>query len=170
MGEAGILKEDDRVELIRGEIIAMSPIGSRHMACVNRLTGIFSAIPSSLFILSIQNPVHIGKYSEPEPDISLLKYSADFYEDDKPRSEDVVLVIEVAEFSFDYDVEIKIPLYAEAGIPEVWLIDLNENRVIVHTDPAEGSYQHAVEFRPGEKICSTTLPALIVDISRIFGL
>ena len=96
MAAAGILCEDDRVELLQGEIVEMSPIGSRHVACVNRLTQRFSTLLGKRAIVSVQNPVLLGEFSEPEPDLALLRWRDDFYGEALPRAEDVLLLVEVA--------------------------------------------------------------------------
>ncbi len=110
MVEAGILQEDDIVELIEGEIVAMAPIGSLHAACVNRLPRLFAEIFGAEAIVSVQNPVTVGDYSEPQPDISLLKYRPDFYASRHPRPEEIYMVVEVADSSLAFDREIKVPL------------------------------------------------------------
>jgi Uma2 family endonuclease len=120
MVQAGILHEDDRVELIEGEIIEMAAIGSRHAACVNRLVQLFVMHVAGQAIVHAQNPIRLSERTEPEPDLSLLKPRPDFYAAGHPGPQDVLLVIEVADSSIGFDREIKIPLYARAGIPEVW--------------------------------------------------
>jgi Uma2 family endonuclease len=124
MAEAGILSEDDRVELLEGEIVAMSPIGSRHAGLVNRLNRLFSQRAGDQVVVSVQNPVRLGGYSEPQPDLALLRPRADFYTSSHPGPEDVLLAVEVAETSAAVDREVKVPLYARFGVPEVWLVDL----------------------------------------------
>ncbi len=140
MAEAGILTEDDRVELIHGEIIEMSPIGSKHAGHVNRIMAFFMKQIGNLAIVSVQNPVVTGAYSEPEPDIAILRYRADFYEDSHPQPEDVFLIIEVADTSLDYDRDTKMKLYATAGIPEFWIINLEDEQIEVHKNPAQDKY------------------------------
>jgi Uma2 family endonuclease len=117
MAEAGILSEDDRVELIEGELVTMSPIGSRHAACVARLTALLFPV-GGRGILWVQNPIRLGARSEPQPDVALLRYRPDFYASAHPGPEDVLLVVEVAETSADADRSLKIPLYARYGIPK----------------------------------------------------
>lgn len=140
MAEAGILAPEDRVELIEGEIIAMSPIGSRHAGCVNRLTQLFSEKVSGLAIVSVQNPIRLSDSTEPEPDLALLRPRADFYAQAHPQPADVLLVVEVADHSLAYDRAIKVPLYARAGIPETWVIDLDTETVFVYQQPGAPGY------------------------------
>lgn len=151
MGEVGILQEKG-IELINGEIIIMSPIGSKHSAHVNKITAIFNNLLIGKAIISSQNPVIIDGHSEPEPDIAILKYHGDFYEEQHPRAEDVLLIIEVALSSLDYDRNIKLPLYAEAGIPEVWIFNLQSNVVEIYTSPKEKYYTHNELKFKGETI------------------
>ena len=119
MAEAGILDEDDRVELIEGEIVQMSPIGSRHQGCVNRLARLLFEFAGRDYVVHIQGPVRLNERSEPQPDLALLKLRPDFYSERHPTPDDVLLLIEVSETSADYDREVKLPLYAGAGIAEV---------------------------------------------------
>jgi Uma2 family endonuclease len=152
MAEAGILTEDDRVELIRGEIVEMSPIGSRHAGCVMRLITLLTEEVRRAAIVNAQNPVRLDDYSEPQPDIMLLAPREDFYSQSHPTPSDVLLVIEVADTSIGYDRRDKLPLYAEFGIGDVWLVNLNNEVVEVYGDPAAGKYQSVAEARRGETI------------------
>ena len=152
MVAAGILQEHDRVELIDGEILEMSPIGSRHAACVNRLNTLLTRRGGDAAIISVQNPIRLNDYSEPEPDIAVLKPSDDFYATAHPAVEDILLVIEVAETSLEYDREVKIPRYAQAGIPEVWLLDVQHQLVMVYTQPKHDAYQVTQVARGAELV------------------
>src|SRR3712207_3329118 len=136
MLEAGVLTEDDRVELIGGEIVDMTPIGWRHVACVNRLNMLLAAFAAGKgYTVSVQNPLRLAGDAEPQPDLALIKERP---RREVPTPEDVLLVVEVAEASLTYDREIKLPLYARAGIPEVWLVDLPHRKIEVRIDPASG--------------------------------
>ena len=167
MAEAGIFDEDDRVELIHGEIIEMSPIGSPHMACVNRLTSLLKHLPAEAGILSIQNPVGIDDFSEPEPDVAVLKFRKDFYQEHKPMPKDVLLVIEVADTSVERDRKVKIPLYAFAGIPEAWLVDLHQKSITVFKHPKDGGYLQSIEYQLGGTIQCSTVERLSVAVSDV---
>ncbi len=169
MAEVGILDEDDRIELINGEIIEISPIGSLHVNRVNRITSIFKKLPDEKAILSIQNPVSIAPYSEPEPDISLLEFRADFYEDQLPSAENVLLVIEVADTSLGYDREVKKPLFAAAGIPELWIVNIEDEQVEVYKNPQNGDYAAKRIFKRGETIHLEHLD-FSVEVEQILGL
>jgi len=149
MGEVGIFGEDDRVELIEGELIDMTPIGSAHAGKVNRLQAVLSRTLRDRAIVSVQNPVILGTESEPQPDVMVLKTREDFYESSHPRPQDVLLLIEVADTTDRYDRAVKVPLYARHGIPEVWLLDLQEERLEVYHGPEGGEYRHVDFYRTG---------------------
>ena len=168
MAEAGILSEDDRVELIEGELVTMSPIGSRHAATVARLTALLFPIRGR-GILWVQNPIRLGAHSEPQPDVALLRYRPDFYASAHPGPEDVLLVVEVAETSADYDRSVKIPLYARHGIPEAWLVDLLEERIEIYRHPTPQGYQDLHIAHRGETVRPTTLPDLELSVDDILG-
>lgn len=177
MGEAGILGEDDRVELIDGEVVEMSPIGDRHVECVMRLNRLLSrwalleasgdgvAEDATLFV-SPQSPLRLSGYGEPEPDLILLRRREGSA--GTPVPEETLLVVEVADTSITYDRERKFPLYAEAGIPEAWLVDLTEDRVEVHSAPESGGagYGMASRYARGERLVSATLPGLTFDVAE----
>jgi len=169
MAEAGILGEDDRVELLDGEIVAMSPIGSRHAGLVNRLTRLFSQRAGDQVIVSVQNPIRLGEHSEPQPDLALLRPRADFYAEAHPGSEDVLLVVEVAETSAAYDREVKVPLYARYGIPEVWVVDPAGDSVEVYRHPSPQGYQDVQTLRRGESVAPLLLPEICLAVDVILG-
>jgi len=141
LAEVGILGEDDRVELLDGQIVEMSPIGPRHAGCVKALTRLLYRTLGDAVVLGIQDPAVLGTRSEPQPDIAVLKPRADSYRSAHPRPEDILLVIEVADTSLESDRDVKLPLYAGAGIPEAWLVDLEHDVVAVHRHPGPGAYQ-----------------------------
>ena len=141
MADSGILTEDDRVELIDGEVIEMAPIGSAHAAHVRHLDRLLHERLEDQAIVSVQNPLRLGDRSEPEPDIALLEPRDDAYLNAHPTAADVYLVVEVAETSLEYDRETKLPLYAAHGVPVVWLVDLRAGRVELCDQPADGEYR-----------------------------
>jgi Uma2 family endonuclease len=152
MVEVGLLREDERVELIEGEVIRMSPIGSRHAACVARLTKLFSRLAGDGAIVWVQNPVRLDDFSEPQPDVALLKPRADFYSHAHPAVADVLLVVEVAETTIGYDRQVKVPLHARAGVPEVWVVDLAGEVVETYAQPREGAYELNTRATRGEAV------------------
>lgn len=169
MAEANILSEEDRVELIAGQIVAMSPIGCRHAACVKRLNLLLGKMVGDSMLLGVQDPIALDAYSEPEPDLVLLRPRADFYAAAHPSADDVLLAIEVADTSASYDREVKVPLYAQAGIPEVWLIDLQESRIEVFARPQGNAYQQRVEVAANATFTSPTVAGLTLAAADLLG-
>lgn len=166
MAEVGILREDDRVELIDGEVVEMSPIGGRHVTCVSRVTRLLvSRLPEA--IVNVQSPVRLGEFQEPEPDLAVVRHRA--YANDLPNADDVFLLMEVSDSSLAYDRGTKLPLYASAGIPEVWLVDLPGDAIERHTNPANGGYRISVRVRRGETLASTTMPGLVINVDEVLG-
>lgn len=141
MAESGILTEDDRVELLNGEIVEMSPIGPSHTAHVKGINRVLSKLLDGLAIVGVQDPIVLDDLSEPIPDISILKWRDDDYLQAHPTPEDVLLVIEVADSSIGIDREAKRPAYAAAGIPEYWILNIPEKKIEVYKNPREGFYQ-----------------------------
>ncbi len=169
MAAAGVFSEDDRVELIEGEIVEMNPIGSRHAACVGRLTEFLGQLVNREAIVWIQNPVQVNDYSEPLPDVALLTRRDDFYAQANPQPSDVLLIIEVADSSVEYDRDIKIPLYAAAAIPEVWLVNLPKETIEIYTQPIGDAYREIRIVKRGESITSKSVPNLIIDANIVLG-
>ncbi len=150
MGEAGVFSPEARLELIEGEIVEMSPIGDRHAACVGWLTRTLTILLQHVALVWTQNPVRLNDRSEPQPGLLVLKPRGDFYGRGKPRPEDVLLLIEVSDTTLNYDGRVKVPLYARAGIPEVWIVNLNDERVETFADTSGGAYQTTAAFSRGE--------------------
>ena len=169
MAEAGILSPRDRVELINGEIVQMAPIGSYHAACVNTLNRLFMETLGRRVIVSVQNPVRLGERSEPEPDIALLRPRADAYQESHPGPDDVMLIVEVSHSTVEYDRDVKTPLYAEAGIPELWLVNLDEDYIDGLSDPDVAGYRTRRRYARGERIAPALLPDAELDVSEILG-
>ncbi|MDQ7062937.1 MAG: Uma2 family endonuclease, partial [candidate division KSB1 bacterium] len=159
MIHSGILQENDRVELLSGEIVEMSPISSRHAGCLNRLIQLFiELVAQKKVIVSPQNPIHLDRLSEPQPDLALLKYRDDPYSDRHPKPEDIFLLIEISESSLTMDRGFKVQLYARAGIKEIWLIDLVNEVVERHIGPAEEQYRRVETFEIGDEISPQAFP------------
>jgi Uma2 family endonuclease len=169
MAEAGILREDDRVELISGDLLRMSPIGKLHVWCVTRLNYLLIQRLGDRAVVLSQSPIRLNENSEPEPDLAVVRPYEHFYGEELPTPGDILLLVEVAETSQEYDRRIKVPLYAHAGIPEVWLVDLNTDTVTVYSRPLDGAYQQARTCRRGETIHSVTLPELTLAVEEIIG-
>jgi Uma2 family endonuclease len=170
MAEAGILGEDDRVELIRGEILDMSPIGKRHAACINRLNALLAALPQDLIIVSIQNPIQLYEDTEVQPDVALLRFRDDFYEQELPRPSDMLLIVEVSDTTLAYDRRIKLPLYAQAGIPEVWLVNIQQGVIELHAQPKDGVYSRIRRVRHGQKLAVPGFDKAYLNVDDVLGL
>lgn len=166
---AGVLHEDEHLELLGGEIIEMSPIGIPHAVCVNRLNKLFNRSLAEEIIVSVQNPIRLDMFSEPEPDIALLQPRQDFYAGGHPEPEDIMLLVEVAETSLEYDREQKLPRYAQAGIAEVWIVNLFEQQIEVHQRPSPQGYQHTVIVKGAETVSPAAFPQMTLKASQILG-
>ena len=167
MAEAGILKPDERVELIEGEIIVMPPIGPEHAANVNELNAVFGPHAPGRFRLSVQNPVHLDSGSEPEPDVALLRLREDRYITAHPTPGDVLLIVEVAHSTLAYDRDVKAHLYGRNNIPETWVRNLPEDCIERFTQPGpEGYAQHTVHRR-GETLTPVSFPDLELAVAEL---
>ena len=152
MGEGGVFGEDDRVELLDGHIYDMSPIGSEHAACVDRLTKLFVLHADENAIVRVQSPVRLSEASEPEPDLALLAPRDDNYASRQPSPDDVLLVVEVADTSLPFDREVKQSLYAQAGIPELWIVNLEADWIEVYRTPQDMEYTAEQRYERDQSI------------------
>lgn len=169
MVDVGILSLQDRVELIEGEVIEMCPIGSRHAGCVNRLNSLFNRLVGQEWIVAVQNPVYLNQHNELQPDISLLKYRDDFYASLHPRPDEVQIIVEVADTSVGFDQEVKLPVYAQAGIQEVWIVNLVEDKVEVYTQPVGEKYQLITKYGRDRTLKAESLHHLLIKVDEILG-
>jgi Uma2 family endonuclease len=169
MAEAGILPNAHRVELIDGEIFDMPAIGSPHAAITNRLARHFArAVADGLTLVSVQNPLRLDAYNEPEPDLMLLRPRADDYRDSHPGAADVLLVIEVSESSLTYDRGTKLALYAKFGVPEVWIVDLLGAAIEVYREPKEGGYASRERLTSGA-LAPLLVPGAAIDVTALLA-
>jgi Uma2 family endonuclease len=169
MAEAGIFAPNARIELIEGEIIDMAPIGTRHRSAVMRLNALLAVATAPHAILSVQNPLRLSDLSEPEPDLMLLKPREDFYAAAHPSAADVLLLIEVADTSARYDREIKLPLYARHGVPELWIVDLEARVLRFCRAPVGETYtDNTVTDAPGATPIGT-LPGMAIDLALVLS-
>ncbi len=168
MAEAGILSPDDRIELIEGQIIEMSPIGSDHSGQVNRLTRLLINAVGDRAVLGVQNPVRLSDITEPEPDFAVLKPRQDDYAGSMPGPQDVLLLIEVSDSSLGYDRGVKARLYARHAIPEFWIVNVRNGTVVVHRAPAEGSYTSIVQITRHDTLTIAALPGIELPAAGIF--
>jgi len=169
MAEAGVLAEDERVELIAGEIVRMTPIGSQHAGCVKGLNRRLSRVLGDRATIAVQDPIVLDDASEPEPDVAVLRFREDDYRSLHPKSGDVLFLIEVADTSVDYDRNVKLPLYAQAGIPEAWLVRLPGACIEIHRSPAATGYQEMRTLHPGDRVSPLAFPDLELTVAAILG-
>jgi Uma2 family endonuclease len=169
MIEAGIFDPEARVELIDGEIVEMTPINLPHAVCVTRLELVFHEMLGRSALVWAQNPVRIPDKSRPQPEVTLLKWRDDLYAGKHPEPNDVILFIEVSDSTLREDRKVKVPLYARGGIPQVWIVNLNDEVVEVYSDPGEGKYKTINRLERGE---SLTLPGELgstISVDTILG-
>jgi Uma2 family endonuclease len=168
MVQSGVLSEDERLELIEGEIFAMSPIGSLHVVVVNRLTNLLARQLGERAIVSVQNPIRLTT-SEPQPDVTVLHPETDNHPERLPAAEDIFLVIEVCDSSSAYDRQIKVPLYAREGLAEVWLVDLEQKTVEVFREPGLVDFREKRTFSSGASLAPAAFPDATLVISTLFA-
>ncbi len=169
MGAAAILKEDDRVELIEGEVVRMTPIGPSHMRCVNFLNRFLVSFVGDSLVVSIQNPIRLDEYSEPQPDVVLLRPHAGWNWRVTPGPRDVVAIVEVADTTLRYDRKVKLPMYALAGIPELWIVDLQGEGIERYTEPELDQYGAFARAGRDEQLESIVVPGLILSVNAVLG-
>lgn len=168
LGAAGSFRDNDRVELIEGEIIDMAPIGSRHASKVGYLDKLLQKAVGDRALVWAQNPARFGTYSEPQPDLMLLKPKVDFYASGHPEPQDVLLIVEVSDTSLQYDRDVKIPLYARHGIPESWLVDIENRRLTIYRQPEGDRYRGIVDPAPLGETPVFALQDVLVDLGGLF--
>lgn len=167
MGDAGVFPPGARVELLEGEIIDMMPIGPFHSGVVNRLADFFTQHHNGRWLVTNQNPVRLDPHSEPQPDIVLVRRDPDFYAGRHPQPEDVLLLVEVAESSLDYDRGDKRAAYGKAGIEEYWLVNLQEQCVEVYREPHFTGYARVTVLKPGDSASPAAFPDVKVDLASL---
>ena len=169
MGDAGILSENDRIELIDGEIFTMTPVGSRHAAAVARATRALILASGTNAIVRVQSPIQLGGFTEPEPDLTLVRPRDDFYSAGHPQPGDVVLVVEIADSSLRYDRDLKARLYAQAGIADYWLSDLVNRTVTSYSAPHDGAYRTMTMHADGEPLSPLYLRECRIRTDDLLG-
>lgn len=167
MAEAGVIGPEERVELLEGEIIRMNPIGPRHANCVDRLTNLFVTRLGDRATVRIQNPVRLGELSEVGPDVALVRRDRDVRA--HPGPSDVVLLVEVADTSIRFDRGVKLPLYAAAGIAEVWIVDLTAEALEVYRGPEANGYSASSRLAAGDTVAVASFPDAIFLVAEILG-
>jgi Uma2 family endonuclease len=169
MAKAGILHEDDRVELIEGEIVEIPPIGPGHASSVDELNLVFVEALGRTAVVRVQNPVRLDKHNEPEPDIAIVRRRPGGYQRGHPEPSDILLIVEVGATSVALDRRVKLPLYARCGVPEVWLVDLRRGTIRVYRDPSPTGYRTARTVRRGERLAPLAFPDCALAVADILG-
>ena len=169
MAETGALEPDARVELIEGEVVEMPPIGSRHGSVVQYLTYLLVHAVADRAQVRCQLPVRLGNLSEPEPDVAVVKPRPDRYGRSHPTAPDVLLLVEISRSTLRYDIDVKVPLYARHGIPEVWVVDLKNNQLRTYRSPSEGRYQDTASTTNLGKMAVPGVPDVTVDPSDLLA-
>ena len=169
LAKAEILGHWERVQLIEGEILVMSPVGSRHAAGVDNLNDEYSTSGklAGRAIVRVQNPLAVWERSEPEPDFQLLVRRPARYAHSAPRPEDVLLAVEVSDSTLNHDVNEKLPMYAAAGVPETWVMNLREDAIDSHSDPSPDGYRTTRRYRIGDVIAPLAFPDLEIEVARL---
>jgi len=169
MAEIGVLAPDARVELIEGEIIDMAPIGKDHQSIVDQLNRMLVLAVSHDAIVRVQGSIRLSQWSEPEPDVVLLAPRADFYRGEFALGTDTLLVIEVSDTTLRYDRDIKVPLYARHGVPEVWIVDVQNDALLVYGDLRDGKYERHVAMERPANTGVARLPGVTLDLAPLFA-
>jgi Uma2 family endonuclease len=169
MIETGILEEGSPYELLNGEIFHMAAIGRKHAARVDRINSFLNRSLVNAMIVRVQNPIELGALSQPEPDIAVLRWQDDFYESGHPEPRDIYLLIEVSDTTLETDRTFKLPVYAEAGIAEVWIINLQDDCIEVYRNPSGTVYQSMQTFIKGQTLTIELLPGVSIESDEILG-
>ena len=167
MAETGVLRPGARVELLNGEITDMSPIGPFHGGVTNYLSQHFMLAAHGRWVVTVQNPVRLDDHSEPQPDLMLLKPATDFYRNRHPQPEDIYLLVEISDSSLTRDLSEKLPAYGHAGIPEVWIVNLNDETIEVFREPHFSGYAGKSVLSPGDIAQPLAFPDLTVNVSEL---
>ena len=169
LAEIGFLGDDERVELIRGEIVEMSPISEGHASSVMRLTSLLSREFGQRALLNVQNPVQLDNDTLPQPNLALLRPRDDFYSHQHPGPEDILLLIEVSDTTLPYDRRVKAELYSAAGVLEYWIINLPKRVIEVYREPQPQGYRTMTRYAPGETLSPLALGDVVLNVDDILG-
>jgi Uma2 family endonuclease len=170
MADAGIFGEDDRIELVDGDLIDMAPIGQCHAGIVGGLAEALFIACAGRAIVWPQNPVLLDRVNEPQPDLAVLRRRADFYATgERPGPADILLLVEVADTSLRFDQRVKLPIYARAGIPEFWIVDLKRRVLDAYRHPEGDEYREMTTHQPGDLVALALAPDIVVKLNLIFA-
>ena len=163
MGAAGIFAADARVELIDGQIVEMSPVGDAHVEAVNRCNRRFTIGLGDRAVVSPQNPVRLDRHNEPQPDLAVARPEVV----GAPRLGEILLAIEVADTSLEYDRAVKVPLYARAGIPETWVLNVRDGALEVYQEPGPAGYARTHTYQPNQRVAAAAFPDLVLRVADL---
>jgi Uma2 family endonuclease len=169
MAAMAIFGADERVELLDGMVVPMTPIGDRHVGCVNYLADCLGDRLRGRALVQVQSAIRLAADWVPQPDVAVLRRRPDFYRTGKARPEEVFLLIEVAETSVDLDRDVKLPGYARGGVPEVWLVDLAAERILAARDPGRGGYAAITSHARGAALRVPGFPDVTLTVDEILG-
>ena len=170
LGDAGVLTDDDRVELIDGDLIDMAPIGQGHAAVVGGLTQALVLACVGRALVWCQNPIRLDLLNEPVPDFAVLRARADLYASgERPSPADVLLLVEVSDSSLRFDRTVKLPLYARSGIAELWIVDLKRRTLEAYRNPSASEYRDVTTHGPGDQLALAVAPEIVVRLALAFG-
>ena len=169
MVATGVLTKCDRIELIEGDMLDMAPMGTRHSAITSRLHEVFVLAVSRSATVVSGGPVNLGEFSQPQPDLMLLKRRADFYGGKTPEAADVLLLIEVSDSSLAFDQSVKLNLYARYGVAEYWVVDVEGKRVVTYREPTAQGYVRKAGFGAPDGVMPHAFPDLKIAVEEIFG-
>ena len=170
MLEVGVIHPDDRIELIEGEIVQMAPMSCKHGGCITFLNRVLNRLLNNMAIVNSQIPLHLHDYSEPEPDVCILKIRNDDYRNSHAAPEDILLVIEVSLSTLSYDLNVKVPMYANSEVIEVWVVDLDNEEVHQFTEPLDGEYQNHIIHHKNESIQAQQIEGVVLSVNDILGI
>jgi len=167
LAEAGILAPDERVQLIEGEVLIMSPQGPRHASAITRANNCFSRLLSDNVVVRIQAPIHIDKHSEPEPDVVLAKPDPKEYSDHHPAPKEILFVMEISEATLDYDRTTKSRLYARAGIIQYCILNIKMRELEDYRDPGSSGFRSKATYRANQSFSLVAFPDTEIDVSYL---
>jgi Uma2 family endonuclease len=169
MVATGVLTKYDRIELIEGDMLDMAPMGSKHSAITSRLNELFVLAVERSATVVVGGPVNLGEFSQPQPDLMLLKRRVDFYSGKTPEAADVLLLIEVSDSSLAFDQSVKLNLYSRYGVAEYWVVDVEGKRVVTYREPAAKVYVRTLEFTAADTVTPQAFPDIKIAVGEIFG-
>jgi Uma2 family endonuclease len=167
MAHAGVFLPDARVELVNGELVEMSPIGVPHDFAVMQLDLLLKRQLDGRAVVRVQTSLRCGDWSQPEPDIALVRWPPQRYFDRRPTTDDALLLIEVADSSLQFDQKVKVPLYASLEVPEVWVVNLPQRRVHVYTEPGDGGYATETVRTSKDSLVLTAFPDVEIPLREL---